>query len=152
MSTAALAPRVPCVSCELCAVPRGVLVHEAPAWRVIRVEDPDFPAFYRLIWRDHVTAFSALSPADRSASMAAIAAIDGLLRDALAPDRVNIASLGNFVPHLHWHVVARFEWDSRFPQPIWCAPERSVLPSATLRLPVALADLDRRLARVLAAV
>ena len=37
------------------------------------------------------------------------------LREALAPAKINLAALGNMVPHLHWHVIARFDWDSRFP-------------------------------------
>lgn len=130
-------------ACELCARPIGVLVHEAAAWRVIRVEDADYPAYYRLIWREHVTAFSALPATDRTASMAAIAAIDGSLRRALDCDRVNIASLGNMVPHLHWHVIARHAWDAHFPQSIWGAQQRDVTPSAAAQLPVALDALDR---------
>jgi len=28
------------------------------------------------------------------------------------------------VPHLHWHVIARFAWDSHFPAPVWAAAQR----------------------------
>jgi diadenosine tetraphosphate (Ap4A) HIT family hydrolase len=41
------------------------------------------------------------------------------------PDKVNLASLGNQTPHLHWHVVARFADDSRFPDAVWAPPRRS---------------------------
>jgi diadenosine tetraphosphate (Ap4A) HIT family hydrolase len=40
---------------------------------------------------------------------------------------VNLASLGNVVPHLHWHVIARFADDKHFPQPIWGQAQREVL-------------------------
>ncbi|HQY39532.1 MAG TPA: HIT family protein, partial [Giesbergeria sp.] len=33
-------------------------------------------------------------------------------------------ALGNMVPHLHWHVIARFGWDSHYPAPVWAAPQR----------------------------
>jgi diadenosine tetraphosphate (Ap4A) HIT family hydrolase len=39
-----------------------------------------------------------------------------------------LAALGNVVPHLHWHVIARFDWDSHFPAPIWGTAQRSVEP------------------------
>jgi diadenosine tetraphosphate (Ap4A) HIT family hydrolase len=37
----------------------------------------------------------------------------------LHPDKINLASFGNVVPHLHWHVIPRFEDDAHFPAPIW---------------------------------
>jgi diadenosine tetraphosphate (Ap4A) HIT family hydrolase len=40
------------------------------------------------------------------------------------PDKVNLASLGNVVPHLHWHVVPRWTDDSHYPAPIWSAAAR----------------------------
>ena len=47
------------------------------------------------------------------------------LRARLAPAKINLASLGNLVPHLHWHVVPRFADDSHFPQPAWGPPQRA---------------------------
>jgi diadenosine tetraphosphate (Ap4A) HIT family hydrolase len=44
----------------------------------------------------------------------------------LQPDKINLASLGNMVPHLHWHVVPRWRDDSHFPAPIWAAAKRVV--------------------------
>ena len=41
------------------------------------------------------------------------------------PDKINLASLGNMVPHLHWHVIPRFRDDRHFPEPIWGAPQRN---------------------------
>ena len=35
------------------------------------------------------------------------------------PKKINIASFGNYVPHVHWHIMARFEEDSYFPEPMW---------------------------------
>ncbi|RYF80691.1 MAG: HIT domain-containing protein, partial [Comamonadaceae bacterium] len=46
------------------------------------------------------------------------------LRATLAPAKINLAALGNMVPHLHWHVIARFEGDSHFPAPVWAAAQR----------------------------
>jgi hypothetical protein len=57
--------------------------------------------------------------------------------------RAGAGVLGNLVPHLHWHVIARFDWDSRFPQPIWASAERAVEPAARARLALPLDRLDR---------
>ena len=42
-----------------------------------------------------------------------------VLRDLLNPDKINIASLGNMTPHLHWHIIPRYRNDSHFPNSIW---------------------------------
>ncbi|NOZ90808.1 MAG: HIT family protein [Epsilonproteobacteria bacterium] len=41
-----------------------------------------------------------------------------------SPTKINIASFGNYVPHLHWHIMARFENDSYFPEPMWGTKQR----------------------------
>ena len=48
-----------------------------------------------------------------------------------SPDKINIASFGNYVPHVHWHIMARFKEDSYFPEPMWGERQRE----ATLDLP-----------------
>ncbi|HXD05860.1 MAG TPA: HIT family protein [Burkholderiaceae bacterium] len=132
--------------CELCEHDGqgagGALVLRGPDWRVIRPVDAAFPAFYRLIWNEHVAEFGDLAEPDRVRCMNAVCAIERVLRDALAPAKVNIASLGNVVPHLHWHVIARFDWDSHFPAPIWASAQREVHPDARSRLKVSLQALD----------
>jgi diadenosine tetraphosphate (Ap4A) HIT family hydrolase len=110
--------------CPLCEGAGGRLVFEGPRFRVICAAEVGFPAFYRLVWRDHVREFSELSREDRALCMEAVAAIEQSLREALAPTKINLATLGNVVPHLHWHVIARFDWDSHFPSPVWAAPQR----------------------------
>jgi len=51
--------------------------------------------------------------------------LEQALRQHLQPAKINLATLGNMVPHLHWHVIARFDWDSHFPAPVWAAALRS---------------------------
>jgi diadenosine tetraphosphate (Ap4A) HIT family hydrolase len=135
--------------CELCQKPGGLLLWTDGDWRVIRVEDADFPGFYRVVSNRHLAEFSDLAPAARERCMRLVAAVERVLVERLAPTKVNLAALGNMVPHLHWHVVARFDWDSHFPQPIWGVRQREVQPSAVERLAPGLAALD---AAVLAAL
>ena len=92
--------------------------------RVIRAQEVGFPAFYRVVWNAHVAEFSDLAAADRVRCMEAVTLVEQALRQHLAPTKVNIAALGNMVPHLHWHVIARFDWDSHFPAPVWAAAQR----------------------------
>jgi len=128
--------------CPLCAAAGGILVHRGEKLRVIRVEDADFPAFYRVIWNAHVTELSDLAPADRAELMDEVVRVERVLRTRLQPTKINLASLGNMVPHLHWHVIARFAWDSHFPEPVWGTRQREVAPQAAQRLPVGLPQLD----------
>ena len=111
-------------------------------WRVIRVEDADFPAFYRVIHHGHVAEFSALGADQRQRCMDLVAAVDRVLVQQLRPTKVNLAALGNMVPHLHWHVVARFDWDSCFPNPIWGARQRESNVAPASRLAAPLHELD----------
>jgi diadenosine tetraphosphate (Ap4A) HIT family hydrolase len=134
--------------CELCERDGGLLVARTDKLRIIRADDADHPAFYRVIWTDHVAEWTDLAPADRSLLMQTVAKVEAVLREQLRPTKVNLASLGNVVPHLHWHVIARFDWDARWPAPVWAAKAREV-SQAELRLSVPLPDLDQAVARVL---
>lgn len=128
--------------CVLCTQATGVPLWQDAAWRVIRAEEPDFPAFYRVIACHHVAEFSALLAPERARCMDIVCSIERVLIEQLQPTKINLAALGNMVPHLHWHVIARFDWDSHFPQPIWGARQREVAGGALARLPVSLQELD----------
>ncbi|WP_428419661.1 HIT family protein [Methylibium sp.] len=140
-------PRQP--GCELCEQPGGVLVHQGPEWRVVRVVDAAFPGFYRVIRQGHVAEFTDLDAAARRQGMEVVAVVEQVLRDLLQATKINLASFGNVVPHLHWHVIARFGWDSHFPQPVWGQALRVVDPPPERRLPVTLEALDARMAKAL---
>lgn len=47
------------------------------------------------------------------------------------PEKINIASFGNYMPHIHWHIMARFEEDSYYPEPMWGEKQRE----STLKVP-----------------
>lgn len=133
----------PAPNCELCAQAGGHLVWSRDTWRVIRAQDADFPAFYRVVFREHLAEFSDLTPAQRERCMQLVVAVEQVLIERLRPTKINLAAFGNMVPHLHWHVIARFDWDSHFPQPVWGVRQRSLEPSpAATRLACTLADLD----------
>ncbi|HTS21149.1 MAG TPA: HIT family protein [Casimicrobiaceae bacterium] len=110
---------------------------EAVLWsdarcRVLHVTDTGFAGFCRVVWNDHICEFTDLDEAARAHVIKVVAAVESAQRKLLAPDKINIASLGNVVPHLHWHVIPRYRDDSHYPDPIWAAPRRR---SAPRRLP-----------------
>ena len=116
--------------CPLCSATGGTLVYQGRRFRAIWADqEADFPGFYRLIWQQHVAEFSDLSRADQNHCMAALSVVERVMREQLKPRKINLAALGNLVPHLHWHLVARFDWDSRFPQPIWATAQRPSDPA-----------------------
>lgn len=138
------------MSCELCThveTPAWSLVWRDERLRVVRVLDaPDFPGYYRVIWNAHVAELSELADADRAHLMAVVTEVERALRVALNPTKINLAALGNVVPHLHWHVIARFQRDSHFPQPIWGQRQRESDAHAMARIGLALPALDEQLA------
>ena len=138
------------MSCPLCVEDGGELVWRGEHLRVIRANEAGFPAFYRVVWNTHVAEFSDLSAAERARCMDVVVAVEQALREHLSPAKVNIAALGNMVPHLHWHVIARFDWDSHFPAPVWAAAQRpsplAQEDAVRSRLPALEAALQDRLA------
>lgn len=135
--------------CVLCAADGGTLVWRGVRLRVIRADEAGFPAFYRVVWQAHVAEWSDLSPAERCHCMDAVTVVEQALRTHLAPTKINLAALGNAVPHLHWHVIARFSTDSHFPAPVWAAAQRprdlTAEAAVVQRLPAAEAQMCRQL-------
>ena len=139
------------MTCPLCASAGGTLVWQGAHLRVIRADEAGFPAFYRVVWQGHVAEFSDLSSAERQHCMDAVVVVESALREFLQPTKINLAALGNVVPHLHWHVIARFQGDSHFPAPVWAAAQRPspAEPEAALRalLPALEVQLQSQLAQ-----
>ena len=112
-------------ACELCSTLGGVVLWQSEKLRVVRVDDPDYPGFCRVIWTDHVREMSDLPAVDRQTVMDAVFAVESAVRQLWQPDKINLASLGNMTPHLHWHIIPRWSDDPHFPQPIWGSRQRS---------------------------
>ena len=111
--------------CELCDTPGGEVLWQNALCRVVRVHDANYPGFCRVILNRHVKELSDLPPAERQQLMQVVFAVEQALTRLMRPDKINLASLGNAVPHVHWHIIPRFADDAHFPQPIWAAPVRA---------------------------
>jgi len=110
--------------CPLCDSTGGDLIWQSALYRVVSVDEPGYPGFCRVILNRHVAEMTDLPPEERQSLMAAVWAVEEVLRSELAPDKINLASLGNVVPHLHWHVIPRWRDDMHFPAPIWAQATR----------------------------
>lgn len=118
------------MGCELCDSAGGAILWQGDRARIVRVDEPGYCGFCRVIWRAHVKEMTDLAADDRTYLMSLVFAVEEVLREQLRPLKVNLASLGNAVPHLHWHVIARFADDPHFPGSVWSPAPRAPLPGA----------------------
>jgi diadenosine tetraphosphate (Ap4A) HIT family hydrolase len=142
------ATNLPVAGCALCLDAGGEVIRDDGFARVVLVGDADHPGFCRIILNAHAREMTDLAEADRSRLMQLVFAVERALRELLAPEKVNLASLGNVVPHLHWHVIPRFPDDAHFPNAVWSGKVREgahALPAGFVR------SLRQRLGELLAA-
>ena len=109
------------MSCELCEDDGGDVLFRDATLRVVAVTGAEavYRGFCRVIWNAHTKEITDLARDDRNRFMDAVFQVETALRSSLNPDKMNIASLGNMTPHLHWHIIPRFRDDAAFPKPIW---------------------------------
>ena len=117
--------------CALCQEAGGEPLWRDDFCRVVLVDDADYPGFCRVILNAHHSEMTDLPPEARQCLMATVYAVEQVLREHLQPAKINLASFGNVVPHLHWHVIPRYRDDRHFPDPIWAAAVRE--PHAATR-------------------
>ncbi|CAG0981023.1 ATP adenylyltransferase [Methylophilaceae bacterium] len=114
-------------NCELCKNPGGELIWQDAFCRVVLVDDLDYPGFCRVILNRHVKEMSDLNMAERERLMTVVFVVEQVLREIMQPEKINLASLGNMTPHVHWHVIPRFRQDKTFPNPIWGRSRRETV-------------------------
>jgi diadenosine tetraphosphate (Ap4A) HIT family hydrolase len=117
-------------TCELCEAPAGDVAYRCDKYRVVLVGDANYPGFCRVIWNRHVQEVTDLSQPDRALLMNAVWQVEQAVREVMRPDKVNLASLGNMVPHLHWHIIPRYRDDAHFPHPVWAEAQRAPTPES----------------------
>jgi diadenosine tetraphosphate (Ap4A) HIT family hydrolase len=136
-------------SCEFCESPGGAVLWQNDLCRVVRADEPDYPGFVRVILKRHAREMTDLEPNDRDGLMAVVFAVEAAVRETMRPDKMNLASLGNMTPHVHWHVIPRYGDDRHFPGPVWAQPkrERAPLPEREARAARLAAAISARLGR-----
>jgi diadenosine tetraphosphate (Ap4A) HIT family hydrolase len=135
--------------CELCTGPGGRVIHDDDRLRVVVVDEPDYPGFMRVIWNAHVRELTDLTTVERAQFMQVVFAVERAQRAVMRPYKMNVASLGNMTPHLHWHLIPRFDDDAHFPKPVWAERQRSPTAASLATRTTQLPALERAIAAAL---
>src|SRR6185369_2129562 len=96
-----------------------VEVARLPLCRVLLMNDRRFPWLILVPEREDAREIVDLAPADRAVLIEKIAQASAALHSLFQPDKLNVGALGNVVPQLHVHVIARFATDPAWPGPVW---------------------------------
>lgn len=110
--------------CELCLTATLPILWQNNRFRVILVNNQNIKGYLRLELIEHVKEIHHLTPAIQSEMYKIMNIIENIVTDVYSPDKINLASLGNKIPHIHWHIIPRFTNDNFFPQSIWSKPVR----------------------------
>lgn len=105
--------------CFFCNNSGGKILYTEKLYRIVLVNEEMYPGLLRVIANCHIKECSDLALEDNLSIYRAVIKCEQILRRFLAPDKINLATLGNLTPHLHWHIIPRFKDDLHFPNSIW---------------------------------
>jgi len=88
---------------------------------VLLMPDANYPWLILVPQRENISEIYQLSDAEQQQLMRESSKVSRLLSELFQADKINVAALGNMVPQLHVHHVARFRTDAAWPAPIWGA-------------------------------
>lgn len=97
----------------------------------IEIEESEIP-WLKIFTNKSIKEFSQC---DNQTKLEIFRCLDIIEKEMLSyykPEKINIASFGNYVPHVHFHIMSRFKEDSYFPEPMWGKKQRDAkldLPS-----------------------
>ncbi|HDZ8831057.1 HIT domain-containing protein [Aeromonas dhakensis] len=109
------------------------LLGDLPLCRVLLAKDSQYPWLILVPRVANLREIHHLAPAQQQQLMQESCAVATLMEQALRPDKINVAALGNLVPQLHLHHVARFSTDKAWPGPIWGAHPSLPYDESTLQ-------------------
>lgn len=107
-----------------------------PLCQLLMMNDQQYPWFILVPQRPNIREIHQLSAEDRYQLLSESCLLSEALQTLYQPDKLNIAAIGNLVPQLHIHHVARFQHDAVWPAPIWgkLPPQPFALEEAQLRI------------------
>jgi diadenosine tetraphosphate (Ap4A) HIT family hydrolase len=95
---------------------------DLPLCRCLLMDNAHFPWLILVPRSPNLRELTDLGASDRHRLMDEIALASSALQAEFTPDKLNVAALGNQVPQLHLHVIARFASDACWPAPVWGGP------------------------------
>jgi len=120
-----------------------VPVGDLPLSRVLLMNDANYPWLILVPRLPGITEIIDLEANAQTQLLSEIARVSAALKSLTGCDKLNVAALGNVVPQLHVHVIARFKTDAAWPKPVWgVVPAKPYEHAARERL---VADLRRAL-------
>jgi len=111
--------------CPYCANSTHQVIWNDDITRVMYIDDAPFVGWCRVIWHAHALELTDLNEAERERLMRTVYAVETGLRKLLSPVKINLASMGTAMPHVHWHIIPRFADDTHFPDPVWSTAKRT---------------------------
>jgi len=96
-----------------------VALADWPLCRVLMMNDASYPWLILVPRRPALKEFHHMAPDDLAQATDEICRASRALESRFSPDKINIGALGNMVPQLHIHVIARFKDDPAWPGPVW---------------------------------
>lgn len=106
-------------TCFFCNNLGGEVLYRNELYRVILVDDANYPGYLRVVLNLHLKELTDLSATDNIVVYTAVIKCEQILRQLFKPEKINLASFGNLTPHVHWHIIPRFLSDRHFPNPTW---------------------------------
>lgn len=108
---------------------------DLPLSRVLLIDDANYPWLLLVPRRPAIVEIADLPEAERTQLMGEIALASRVLKSITGCDKINVAALGNVVPQLHVHIIARSRSDTAWPKPVWGAvPPKDYLDVARQQL------------------
>jgi diadenosine tetraphosphate (Ap4A) HIT family hydrolase len=101
-------------------------IGDLPLSRVLVIKDANYPWLLLVPRREGAVEIIDLDEVEQAQLMTEVSRVARALKDVSKCDKLNIAALGNVVPQLHVHVIARRKGDAAWPRPVWgVVPPRS---------------------------
>jgi diadenosine tetraphosphate (Ap4A) HIT family hydrolase len=94
---------------------------DLPLSRVLVINDANYPWVLLVPRRPEITEIVDLDEVEQAQLMTEITRVSRAVREVTKCDKLNVAALGNMVPQLHVHIIARFRSDPAWPKPVWGA-------------------------------
>lgn len=107
------------MTCAICNSNEGEIIWTDNTLRVVLLDHPDYKGYCRVELINHQKEMTDLNESLQFNIMRCVFKVEEILRKIFNPDKINLASLGNKTPHIHWHIIPRFKEDPHFPNSHW---------------------------------
>jgi diadenosine tetraphosphate (Ap4A) HIT family hydrolase len=114
-------------NCALCSSQKYPIIWANNLLRIVLINDQNYRGYCRVDLINHIKEMTDLDEETRHEFMGVIFQTEKIIKEYLQPDKINLASLGNITPHLHWHIIPRYFSDNHFPDSIWSEKKRNAI-------------------------